>query len=28
VPAELRENAAAMAIMAFALTNMRDTLPR
>ncbi len=28
VPAELRENAAAMAIMAFALTNMRDALPR
>jgi len=28
VPSELRDNAAAMAIMAFALTNMRDTLPR
>jgi len=28
VPAELRENAAAMAIMAYALTNMRDPLPR
>jgi len=28
VPSELRENAAAMAVMAFALTNMRDPLPR
>jgi carboxypeptidase Q len=28
VPSELRENAAAMAIMAFALTNMKDPLPR
>jgi len=28
VPAELRENAAAMAVMAYALTNMRDPLPR
>jgi Zn-dependent M28 family amino/carboxypeptidase len=28
VPAELRENAAAMAVMAYALTNMKDPLPR
>jgi Predicted aminopeptidases len=28
VPSELRENAAAMAVMAFALTNMKDPLPR
>jgi Zn-dependent M28 family amino/carboxypeptidase len=28
VPAELRENAAAMAVLAYALTNMRDPLPR
>jgi carboxypeptidase Q len=28
VPAELRENAAAMAVLAFALTNMKDPLPR
>jgi hypothetical protein len=28
VPSELRENAAAMAVVAFALTNMRDPLPR
>jgi len=28
VPTELRENAAAMAVMAYALTNMKDPLPR
>jgi carboxypeptidase Q len=28
VPGELRENAAAMAVMAYALANMKDTLPR
>ncbi len=28
VPAELKENAAAMGVMAYALTNMKDTLPR
>ncbi len=28
VPAELRENAAAMAVMAYALTNMTNPLPR
>src|SRR5580700_5957274 len=28
VPLELRENAAAMAVMAYALTNMKDPLPR
>jgi len=28
VPSELRENAAAMAVMAYGLTNMKDTLPR
>jgi carboxypeptidase Q len=28
VPAELRENASAMAVMAYALTNMKDPLPR
>lgn len=28
VPSELRENAAAMAVMAFALTNMKNPLPR
>jgi carboxypeptidase Q len=28
VPAELRENAAAMAVMAYALTNMTNSLPR
>src|ERR1700677_3166174 len=28
IPAELRENAAAMAVMAYALTNMKDPLPR
>jgi Zn-dependent M28 family amino/carboxypeptidase len=28
VPTELRENAAAMAVMAYALTNMKDSLPR
>jgi carboxypeptidase Q len=28
VPAELQENAAAMAVLAYALTNMKDTLPR
>jgi carboxypeptidase Q len=28
VPSELRENAAAMAVMAYALTNMKDPLPR
>jgi Zn-dependent M28 family amino/carboxypeptidase len=28
VPAELRENAAAMAVLAYALTNMKDSLPR
>jgi carboxypeptidase Q len=28
VPVELRENAAAMAVMAYALTNMKDPLPR
>jgi Zn-dependent M28 family amino/carboxypeptidase len=28
VPAELRENAAAMAVMAYALASMRDPLPR
>ena len=28
VPSELRENAAAMAVLAFALTNMKDPLPR
>jgi carboxypeptidase Q len=28
VPNELRENAAAMAVMAYALTNMKDPLPR
>jgi carboxypeptidase Q len=28
VPAELRENAAAMAVMAYALTNMKDQLPK
>ena len=28
VPSELRENAAAMAVMAFALTSMKDELPR
>ncbi len=28
VPAELRENAAAMAVMAYALANMKDLLPR
>ena len=28
VPSELRENAAAMAVMAYALTNMKEPLPR
>ena len=28
VPSELRENAAAMAVMAYALTNMKAPLPR
>ncbi len=28
VPAELQENAAAMAVLAYGLTNMKDTLPR
>jgi carboxypeptidase Q len=28
IPLELRENAAAMAVLAFALTNMKDALPR
>lgn len=28
VPVDLRENAAAMAVMAYALTNMKDPLPR
>jgi carboxypeptidase Q len=28
VPAELRENAAAMAVLGYALTNMKDPLPR
>jgi carboxypeptidase Q len=28
VPGELRENSAAMAVMAYALTNMKDPLPR
>ena len=28
VPGELRENAAAMAVLAYALTNMKDALPR
>jgi carboxypeptidase Q len=28
VPTELRENAAAMAVLAYALTNMKDPLPR
>jgi carboxypeptidase Q len=28
VPAELRENAAGMAVMGYALTNMKDPLPR
>lgn len=28
VPGELRENAAAMAVMAYALTNMKEALPR
>jgi carboxypeptidase Q len=28
IPAELRENAAAMAVMAYALANMKDPLPR
>ena len=28
VPAELNENAAAMAVLAYALTNMKDPLPR
>ena len=28
VPTELRENAAAMAVMAYALTNMKGSLPR
>ena len=28
VPAELRENAAAMAVLAYALANMKDALPR
>src|SRR5580693_6024070 len=28
VPAQLRENASAMAVMAYALTNMKDPLPR
>jgi Zn-dependent M28 family amino/carboxypeptidase len=28
VPAELRENAAAMAVLVYALTNMKDALPR
>src|SRR5580698_4862907 len=28
VPAELRENASAMAVLAYALTNMKDPLPR
>jgi carboxypeptidase Q len=28
VPADLRENAAAMAVLAYALTNMKDPLPR
>jgi Zn-dependent M28 family amino/carboxypeptidase len=28
VPSELRENAAAMAVLAYALTNMKDPLPR
>ena len=27
-PRELRENAAAMAVLAYALTNMPETLPR
>jgi carboxypeptidase Q len=28
VPSELRENAAAMAVMGYALANMKDPLPR
>jgi hypothetical protein len=28
VPAELRENAAAMAVMAYALASMKNPLPR
>jgi hypothetical protein len=28
VPTELRENAAAMAVLAYALTNMKEPLPR
>jgi Zn-dependent M28 family amino/carboxypeptidase len=28
VPSELRENAAAMAVMAYALSNMKDPIPR
>jgi Zn-dependent M28 family amino/carboxypeptidase len=28
IPVELRENAAAMAVMVYALTNMKDSLPR
>jgi Zn-dependent M28 family amino/carboxypeptidase len=28
VPAELRENAAAMAVMGYALASMKDPLPR
>jgi carboxypeptidase Q len=28
VPSELRENAAAMAVLAYALTNMKEPLPR
>ncbi|HWY22906.1 MAG TPA: M20/M25/M40 family metallo-hydrolase [Candidatus Acidoferrum sp.] len=28
IPSELRENAAAMAVLAYALTNMKDPLPR
>ena len=28
VPGELRENVAAMAVLAYALTNMKDPLPR
>jgi hypothetical protein len=28
VPSELRENAAAMAVMGYALANMKDSLPR
>jgi Zn-dependent M28 family amino/carboxypeptidase len=28
IPSELRENAAAMAVMGYALANMKDVLPR